>query len=231
LFRSLFKCRIIKHPRTAGARGLALRYSREKDNPLMAVLEQLSYVSAKHLGAMGLKAMQERGRMQEDMAADVVVFDPATVTDNSTYEKAWKPTTGMKAVIVNGTVVVRDDQVLPGYPGQPIRFPVEDKGRFEPLSPEGWVEEILVAPVGFHGLDRTTKQPEKEVPKPAAPEKDASVPADKRSAASAADRDWFSNGPQTALTAEMHALFCPIHRVVESAPDFTPGWDRQVSNN
>ena len=130
------------HPRTAGARGLALRYAREKDIPLMNVLAQLSYVSAKHLGDMGLTSMQERGRMQEGMAADIVVFDPKTVTDNSTYEVAWKPTTGMQAVIVNGTVVVNEDLVLPVYPGKPIRFE-KTEPKFEPISAEKWTQQFL----------------------------------------------------------------------------------------
>jgi N-acyl-D-glutamate deacylase len=131
------------HPRTGGARGLALRYAREKGIPLMATLNQLSYVSAKHLGDMGLTGMQQRGRMQQGMLADIVVFDPKTVTDNSTYEVAWKPTTGMAAVIVNGTVVVRDDRVLPVYPGQPVRFdPSEPK--FEPVSRDQWDERFMV---------------------------------------------------------------------------------------
>ncbi len=108
----------------------------------MDVLSQLSYVSAKHLGDMGLKSMQERGRVQKGMAADLVVFDPATVTDNSTYEEAWKPTTGMQAVIVNGTVVVRDDEVLPVYPGKPIRFE-KTEPKFEPLSADKWAEQFL----------------------------------------------------------------------------------------
>jgi N-acyl-D-glutamate deacylase len=131
------------HPRTGGARGLALRYSREKGIPLMSILNQLSYVSAKHLGDMGLKSMQQRGRMQKGMLADIVVFDPKTVTDNSTYQVAWQPTTGMAAVIVNGTVVVRDDRVLPVYPGQAVRFdPTEPK--FEPVSRDQWVERFMV---------------------------------------------------------------------------------------
>jgi len=131
------------HPRTAGARGLALRYSREKGIPLMAVLNQLSYVSAKHLGEMGLKSMQKRGRLQQGMVADIVIFDPNTVTDNSTYEVAWKPTTGMAAVIVNGTVVVRDDRVLPVYPGRAIRFDTVEP-KFESLDAEQWDERFLV---------------------------------------------------------------------------------------
>ncbi|TNF40401.1 MAG: hydrolase [Cytophagales bacterium] len=131
------------HPRTPGARGLALRYSRERNIPLMAILNQLSYVSAKHLGDMGLEDMQKRGRIQEGMVADIVIFDPNTVTDNATYAVAWKPTTGMKAVLVNGTVVVKDDEVLPVFPGQAIRFkPTESK--FQPVSKDQWVERFMV---------------------------------------------------------------------------------------
>ena len=44
----------------------------------------------------------------------------------------------MKAVVVNGQVVVRDDVLLPVFPGQPIRFEPEAKPRFEPISVEGW---------------------------------------------------------------------------------------------
>ena len=39
------------------------------------------------------------------------------------------------------------------HPGQPIRFPVEEKGRFEPLDPDLWKESYLVAPTGFNALD------------------------------------------------------------------------------
>jgi N-acyl-D-glutamate deacylase len=90
------------------------------------------------MGDTGLKAMQERGRIQAGMVADIVVFDPETFTDNSTYEKGAVPSTGMKAVIVNGQVTVRDDVVLPVFAGQPIRFDPEDRPRFEPISEAAW---------------------------------------------------------------------------------------------
>jgi len=100
----------------------------------------LSYNAAKHLGDTGLKAMQERGRIQTGMVADIVVFDPLTFRDNSTYDKGAVPSTGMKAVIVNGQVTVRDDVLLPVFAGQPIRFEPQDKPRFEPISVEAWNE-------------------------------------------------------------------------------------------
>ena len=130
------------HPRTAGARGATIRLGRENNIPMMQLMSILSYNAAKHLGSIGLKSMQERGRIQTGMVADIVVFDPELFTDNSTYEKGNIPSTGMKAVIVNGQVTVRDDVLLPVFAGQPIRFDPEDKPRFEPISEEAWNAEF-----------------------------------------------------------------------------------------
>ena len=116
----------------------------------MHVLATFSYYPAKYLGGTGLVAMQERGRMQEGMVADITIFDADAVTDNATYEKGTLPTTGIPHVLVNGTLVVRDSRVLPNvFPGQPMRFPVEEEGRHEPLSGEAWREVYLVPSTGF----------------------------------------------------------------------------------
>ena len=105
---------------------------------MMQLMSILSYNAAKRLGDTGLKAMQERGRMQTGMVADIVVFDPERVTDNSTYDKGAVPSTGYKAVIVNGQVTVRDDKLLGVFAGQPIRFEPEAKPRFVPISEAAW---------------------------------------------------------------------------------------------
>ena len=58
-------------------------------------------------------------------------------------------------MIVNGNIVVKDSKVQAGvFPGQPIRFPVENKQRFQPLSLENWRNEFLDADIDFGGLDR-----------------------------------------------------------------------------
>lgn len=112
------------HPRGAGAHARSLRIAREHDIPLIQVLAQLSFNSAKYLGEMGLEAMQQRGRMQAGMIADIVVFDPATVTDKATYEHGTLPSEGIPWVLVHGQLVVDQGQVLTDvFPGQPIRFP------------------------------------------------------------------------------------------------------------
>jgi N-acyl-D-aspartate/D-glutamate deacylase len=51
------------------------------------------------------------------------VFDPENVTDNSTYRKGTLPSTGFKAVLVSGNLVLEDDKaLLETTAGKPIRF-------------------------------------------------------------------------------------------------------------
>lgn len=135
------------HPRSAGTHAKVLRLGRENSVPLMHTLSQLSYWSAKHLGDTGLKPMQERGRMQEGMVADIVVFDPINVKENATYKFGTNglPSSGIPYVLVNGVIVVNNSEVMKDVkPGQPIRFPIERKGRFEPASKESLLRTLTV---------------------------------------------------------------------------------------
>jgi hypothetical protein len=139
------------HPRTSGSFATVLRLARENNIPLMQAVSMTSYNYARPLGEMGLKSMQVRGRMQEGMVADITMFDPETVRDNATYAKGTLPSTGIQHVIVNGTVVMKNQEPLKGVnPGQPIRFePV--KSLFEPLSIENWSNTYYASPVDFGG--------------------------------------------------------------------------------
>ncbi|MEB3322110.1 MAG: amidohydrolase family protein [Synechococcaceae cyanobacterium] len=142
------------HPRLAGTHGTCLRIAREQGIPLMQILAASSFNPAKYLGKTGLEAMKVRGRLQKGMVADITILNPKQVKDNATYAKGTLPTTGIPFVIVSGTVVVRDSKVLKDVnPGQPIRFPVEKRPRFKPLSEKEWRNEFLVSPVEFGGLD------------------------------------------------------------------------------
>jgi N-acyl-D-glutamate deacylase len=139
------------HPRGAGSFARALRMGRENKIPLMQTVAQLSYNSALPLSKLGLKAMQERGRMQKGMVADITVFDPLTVTDKATYAKGTLPSEGLPYVVVNGTVVVENSKVLKDVnPGQPVRFePAESK--LEPLKVETWTQKFYAVPQDFGG--------------------------------------------------------------------------------
>ena len=59
--------------------------------------------------------MQERGRLQVGKVADITLFDPVTIMDNfrSKVGENGISTTGIPYVVVNGTIVVRDSEVLP----------------------------------------------------------------------------------------------------------------------
>jgi N-acyl-D-aspartate/D-glutamate deacylase len=66
--------------------------------------------------------MRRKGRLQPGCDADVTVFDPATVTDRSTYTDTTRPSAGIHHVLVGGRFVVRDGRLDPGsLPGRPVR--------------------------------------------------------------------------------------------------------------
>lgn len=117
------------HPRSAGAHAKVLRMVRESNvMPLMEAIAKLSYLQAKFLEDM-VPDMQHRGRLKPGAIADITIFDPATVTDNSAWDKGKNslPSTGIPYVIVNGTVVVKDSKVLKDvFPGRPIRNAVQN---------------------------------------------------------------------------------------------------------
>jgi len=124
------------HPRTSGTHTTVLRLARENDVPLMFTLSQLSYWPAYHLGETGLEQMKVRGRLQEGMVADIVIFDVDSVAEGSTYKAGENglPPIGLPHVMVNGVFVKRDDKATDQFPGQPIRYPVEDEGRHVPVT-------------------------------------------------------------------------------------------------
>ena len=112
------------HPRGAGAHAKLLRLVREEkvDIPLIDGVSKMTYLIAPYLEDNGVAQMADKGRLQVGKDADITVFDPKTVKDNSTMKDGGLPSTGIPYVIVSGTIVVRDSRVLKGvYPGKPIR--------------------------------------------------------------------------------------------------------------
>ncbi len=116
------------HPRSAGTHAKVLRMVREDQlMPLMRALNKMSYLPAKFLEDAGVPDMARKGRLSIGADADIVVFDPATVTDNATMRQGGLPSTGIHYVLVSGVVVVDEQWVLPDvWPGQPVRAPGQD---------------------------------------------------------------------------------------------------------
>ncbi len=113
------------HPRTTGTHGKVLRLVREKKlMPLMTAISKMSYQYADFLAKNGVLQMLNKGRIKVGADADITIFDPATVRDNSSLGKGKNglPTTGIPHVIVNGTITVKDSKVLKNvFAGRPIR--------------------------------------------------------------------------------------------------------------
>jgi N-acyl-D-amino-acid deacylase len=63
----------------------------------------------------------ERGLLRTGYFADVIAFDPATVADQSTYEKPTELALGMKYIIVNGKLAVENGKYSGALAGRPLR--------------------------------------------------------------------------------------------------------------
>jgi N-acyl-D-aspartate/D-glutamate deacylase len=110
------------HPRAAGtyARVLGVYVRERKVLSLMDALAKISYLPAKRMESFS-PAMKRKGRLQVGADADLAIFDPATVIDRSTYQNPAQYSTGIKHVLVNGVLVVKDEKLAEGiFPGQPI---------------------------------------------------------------------------------------------------------------
>ena len=113
------------HPRGAGTYARILgRYVREeKVLDLMTALRKMSFMVAQRLEAF-VPAMRQKGRIAVGADADITIFDPLRVIDRATYEKPAQYSEGIHHVMVGGTFVVRDGQLVPNVtPGRAIRRP------------------------------------------------------------------------------------------------------------
>jgi N-acyl-D-glutamate deacylase len=71
--------------------------------------------------------MRKKGRLQVGMDADIVVFDPETISDVGTYQEPNQPAVGVHWLLVNGELVVeRGELNTEADPGRPIRRATSD---------------------------------------------------------------------------------------------------------
>src|SRR5213593_4764871 len=104
------------HPRAYGnfARVLGKYVRDEKVIPMKEAIHRLSGLPATNLG------LDHRGFVKEGMFADMVVFDPATITDRATFEKPHQYAVGVKHVFVNGVQVIKDGEHTGAKPGRAL---------------------------------------------------------------------------------------------------------------
>jgi N-acyl-D-amino-acid deacylase len=107
------------HPRAYGnfARVLG-KYTRdEKVMSLQEAIRKLAKLPANNL------KLQKRGELKVGNYADIVIFDPAKVKDNATFEKPHQYSEGMIHVFVNGLQVLKDGEHTGAKPGRFVKGP------------------------------------------------------------------------------------------------------------
>jgi N-acyl-D-aspartate/D-glutamate deacylase len=65
--------------------------------------------------------LRDRGLIREDMWADIVIFDPKTVIDKATFENPHQYPEGIKYVLVNGKIVIDNEEYTGNLPGKVLR--------------------------------------------------------------------------------------------------------------
>ena len=115
----------VPHPRSYGTNARVLsHYVRDRKIILLEdAIRRMTSLPAQKFN------LSDRGMLRKDMKADIVVFDPATIKDLSTFTKPHAYSQGVEYVLVNGALTlaqgkhtgVRNGAILhgPGYQIQP----------------------------------------------------------------------------------------------------------------
>jgi N-acyl-D-amino-acid deacylase len=113
------------HPRAYGTFPRILRkYVREEHRlPLPEAIRKFTALPAQRM------RLTDRGLLKLGLWADVVVFDPATITDRSTFADPNQLAVGMRWVLVNGVPVISEGQMTGAKPGRVLRGPGYSAGK------------------------------------------------------------------------------------------------------
>jgi N-acyl-D-amino-acid deacylase len=107
----------VPHPRNFGTFPRVLgRYVREEHVlTLEQAVRKMSGLTARQMH------ISDRGLIKEGLAADLVIFDPATVADRATFTDPFQYSVGINTVIVNGKIVLDNGRHTGQRPGVIIR--------------------------------------------------------------------------------------------------------------
>lgn len=107
----------LPHPRSFGAfcRGLTI-FAKEK-NILSweKAIFKMAGLPAKILG------LNDRGSIKQGNYADLVVFNPETISDRATYENPYQFPLGVDYVLINGAIVLKENSLINAGCGRVLR--------------------------------------------------------------------------------------------------------------
>ncbi len=109
----------VPHPRIYGTNARVLgKYVRERGVlTLEDAIRKMTSLPARTFG------FRDRGEVREGLAADLVLFDPARVTDRAEFAKPHQYSTGFDYVLVNGAVAIDDGKANTTRAGRILRRP------------------------------------------------------------------------------------------------------------
>lgn len=107
------------HPRNYGTFPRFLGYY-VRERTLMPLPEALKKVTSKPAAKMGLI---DRGSLKQGNFADIVIFDPETITDKATFIEPHQYPDGIDYVLVNGAIVIDHGTHTEKLPGKVLCGP------------------------------------------------------------------------------------------------------------
>jgi N-acyl-D-amino-acid deacylase len=109
----------LHHPRSWGTYPKILQ-EYVRDRQVLTLERAIRKMSGLPADIVGLQA---RGELKPGYYADIVIFSPATVRSNATWEKPAQPASGIDVVIVNGCVTAENGRMTPQHCGRLLRKP------------------------------------------------------------------------------------------------------------
>jgi dihydroorotase/N-acyl-D-amino-acid deacylase len=110
---------VLVHPRAYGTYPRVLaKYVREEG--VITLEHAIRIMTSAVADRLGL---HDRGQVRPGMHADVVIFDPATVSDRATFTEPHQLSVGIRDVWVNGQRVLANGEHTGALPGHPVYGP------------------------------------------------------------------------------------------------------------
>jgi len=107
----------VPHPRNYSTNVRVLGHY-VRDEKVLTLPDAVRKMTALPASILGLT---DRGQLKPGFAADIAVFDPATVGETNSFEKPKSYAVGVPYVLVNGVVVIDKGEHTGARPGKPLR--------------------------------------------------------------------------------------------------------------